>query len=135
MRFVESSDRVAWSESQMHEATGVVHRMIEGSVGLAVGSWEKLFDGLEVGASSSHTLTFGTKRQASDMTHEWLPVCKAVTFQGLLNLPGRFATSCSWILRRKPTRAETATSSQTGSEAIDSFFHRVRNLKPASCYS
>lgn len=75
---MESSDRVAWSESQMHEATGIIHRMIEGSVGMPVGSWESLFSKLEIGASSSRTLTFDTKRTKADVTHEWLPVKKTV---------------------------------------------------------
>ena len=63
LRFVESSDRVAWPESQIHEAVGVVHRMIEGTVGREVGRWKSLFSSLEIGAAQQKRFLFGTKKE------------------------------------------------------------------------
>ena len=87
LRFVESSDRVAWSESQIHRAIGVIHRMIEGCVGLEVGTWSTVFAKLEVGALDSKSLTFGTRRSAVDKLHQWVPVRQSVTFQGFTIFP------------------------------------------------
>ena len=50
LRFVESSDRVAWSESQIHECLDLMHSMLEGTNGLQVGTWQQIFKRMVIGA-------------------------------------------------------------------------------------
>ena len=66
LRFVGSSDRVAWSESQILEAMSIVHRMLEASVGFEVGGWEDLCAKLQIGTLGTDALTFGTTRRKAD---------------------------------------------------------------------